>query len=289
MSKSGVEWSHVPGYTGETWNILAGCKDVSPGCLNCYAKRVSHSFETGENPKMQDYFWGTTHTPSKWTGKVNLLSDRLSQPASWKTPRSVFVCSLSDLFNESVPDDFIDQAIGQMALAEKHLFMVLTKRIERAAAYWQDLATRWDALFSASGVSLFAPTPFPPKNIWFGTSIENNKVLSERLEPLISIDCRVRFLSIEPLLEPLTLAPYAAMLKHVRWVIVGGESGANARPFRVEWAEQIQHFCHSQMIPFFMKQLGDLSLYKSGRIFAGKRGHDVDKFPASIQIREFPI
>ena len=212
MNKTGIGW------TDRTWNPVVGCSKISAGCANCYAEELSLRFN---------------FTPSKWTGRnakenVILKPERLTQPSKVKDPQLVFTCSMSDLFHEQVPGEYIGQIFDVMADNPQHQFQVLTKRIE-AALYWNG--------------------DFP-QNMWLGTSVENRDVL-HRIETLQSIDINsVKFLSIEPLLEDLG----TLNLEHIDWVIIGGESGRNFRPMDPAWARNIRDQCKATNIPIFFKQ-----------------------------------
>ena len=220
-----IEW------TDETWNPVTGCNKVSPGCRGCYAERMAARLQAMGNPRYTNGFTVTLHP------------DVLEYPLTWTRPRFVFVCSMSDLFHEDVPAEFIGQVFSVMVRAERHTFQVLTKRPERA-------------LELADGL------PWPG-NVWMGTSVESQDYAEERLERLAGIPARVRFVSAEPLLGPLDLGRWLGDV--VQWVIVGGESGPRARPMRQEWALELLEQCDAAGIPAFLKQLG-------GR--HGKRGGD---------------
>ncbi len=227
--KTGIEWADA------TWNPVVGCSKVSPGCDNCYAIGVSARMIA--NPKVDGY--DGTVAGGDWTGQINLLRDRLDQPLRWKRPRRIFVNSMSDLFHPDVPDEFINDVFGVMAKADWHQFQVLTKRPQRMREYFNR-----------------GPQPtFPPPNVWLGTSIESNHYMF-RSEHLAAIPAAVRFLSLEPLLGPLP----SLDLDNIDWVIVGGESGTNARPMHPEWVLDIRDRCTEANVPFFFKQWGEWTL-----------------------------
>ena len=213
-AKSEIEW------TDATWNPVTGCTKVSPGCAHCYAEAITLRFRRG-GPFL----------PGKTT--IKLHPDRLNLPMSWKAPRRIFVNSMSDLFHDEVPLYFICQVFEVMAQANRHTFQILTKRHERLQAIANQL--KW------------------PPNVWIGVSVENQYWADRRIPPLLTVPAAVRFLSVEPLLKPMTLRPY---LKDLQWVIVGGESGPHARPLQFDWIRDLCAQCQETRVPFFLKQLG---------------------------------
>lgn len=203
-------------WTDEVWNPVTGCSRVSEGCRNCYAERLS--LERG---------WSTLPwTAADAAANVRERPERLRKPFSWKEPRRVFVNSMSDLFHEAIPDDFLARIFVTM-VATPHTYQCLTKRPERAATW---------------------PGPWTER-MWLGASIENRKTLA-RLEPLRASAALVRFLSLEPLLEDLGVLD----LRGIQWVIVGGESGPEFRPMQHEWARSVRDQCVAAGVPFFFKQ-----------------------------------
>jgi protein gp37 len=187
-----------------------------------------------------------------WARKVSLIEEALDDPLKWRRPRTVFVNSMSDLFHEDVPLDFIQRVFAVMSAVPQHTFQVLTKRPERAAQVASSMT--W------------------PDNVWMGTSIEDQRVAS-RLEHLQSIPAHVRFLSLEPLLGPLS----GLSLAGVHWIIVGGESGPHARPMRAEWVREIRDQARAARIPFFFKQWGGKNKKVTGRLLDGRTW---DEMPA---------
>lgn len=284
--KSKIEW------TDTTWNPLHGCSDVSEGCRNCYAKKEAHIHAKHPNPKVAARFEGLTRISGGkvcWTGKVNLHEDKLLEPLKWRKPRRVFVNSQSDLFHESVPFDFVDKVFAVMALCPQHTFQVLTKRPERMAEYWEVArdrvservkALQWMRSVKPDLVREFwRYDEFPLSNVWGGTSIEDQPTADERIPHLLRCPLAVRFLSCEPLLGDvhLRLAHSPDVLRkdgeqgfirgmaeaietiRIHWVIVGGESGANARPMHPDWARSLRDQCVAAGVPFFFKQWGEWS------------------------------
>ncbi len=260
MSESKIEW------TEHTWNPTAGCSLVSPGCTNCYAMKTARRFDG-----MGRGYDGTTQ-PSKggpvWTGVVNLLPERLSIPLKRKKPTTWFVNSMSDLFHESIPFEYIAAVFGVMAACPQHTFQVLTKRPERAREFFEWWGPHaYDAVNDAfrkasgkTGVAVF-PTqrhgmvprrPWPLENVWLGTSVEDQQRADERIPELLRCPAAVRFLSAEPLLGPIVIPP----MSYVDWVIEGGESGPGARPMHPDWARSIRDQCVAAGVPYFHKQNG---------------------------------
>lgn len=262
-----IEW------TDETWNPIVGCSVVSPGCKNCYAMRFAHRLQ---HHAIYEGLTRPTKAGPVWTGKVrrawfdNAKNPRaLTKPLHWRKPRRVFVNSMSDLFHEDVPDEWLNQIFAVMALSSRHTFQVLTKRPERMRDYLTRLARSIEPLETAArnlGYSFewqgHALLPWPIKNIWLGTSVEDQKRADERIPHLLDTPTAVRFLSIEPLLGPVNL-PW---LRHglldknhyniVNWVICGGESGPGARPMHPDWARSLRDQCAAASVPFFFKQWG---------------------------------
>lgn len=203
-----------------TWNPVTGCTKVSAGCKNCYALTMAKRLQAMGVRGYENGF------------EVSLLPDRLQQPLKRVKPTKYFVNSMSDLFHESVPDEFVDSVFEVIARAPHHVFQILTKRHKRLHQYFR--------------------TREVPSNAWLGVSVENRRHGLPRIDYLRTIEAKVRFLSIEPLLEDLGWFD----LEGMHWVIVGGESGPNARPMKREWVDRIQEQCEVASIPFFFKQWG---------------------------------
>ena len=220
--KSTIEW------TDATWNPVTGCSKVSTGCKNCYAERLAARLQAMGNPRYTNGF------------EVTLHQDQLALPFRWKRPKKIFVNSMSDLFHEEVPDDFIFQAFEVMRRADWHLFQILTKRGERLAK--------------------LAPRLPWPDNVWQGVSVENADY-TWRIDSLLKVPSAVRFISVEPLLGPIPNLP----LKGISWVIVGGESGPNYRPVEAGWVREIRDQCLGAKVPFFFKQWGGITPTAGGR------------------------
>jgi protein gp37 len=227
MAKSKIEWTQI------TWNPTTGCNKVSAGCKYCYAEAMSKRLQAMGLAKYADGF------------ALRLHYDELIKPYGWKTPKMVFVNSMSDLFHEGVPISFIQQVFQIMRDNSKHTFQVLTKRAERLARYSADL--KWT------------------DNIWAGVSVEDGQAMY-RIDYLRQTGARIKFLSCEPLLSRLPNLD----LTGIDWVIVGGESGRNPRPMRPEWVMEIQERCEKAGVPFFFKQWGGRNKKQNGRHLNGK-------------------
>jgi len=225
---SKIEWTEV------TWNPVTGCNKVSPGCLHCYAERIAYRFAGMHGyPKRPNHFAVTLHP------------ERLEQPLKWRKPRIVFVNSMSDLFHEEIPIDFIQQVISIMRAAPTHTFQVLTKRSMRLLELNDQIA--W------------------PENLWVGVSVED-KTFTFRIDHLRQTKAKVKFLSFEPLLGAIRHLD----LEDIQWVIVGGESGPKSRPMKEEWVLDIKRNCSDASIPFFFKQWGGVNKKRNGRKLGGR-------------------
>lgn len=246
---SGIEW------TDGTWNFVVGCSPVSSGCAHCYAVRDAHRLGHNPHPRIQAAYGGLTRRLSNgklaWTGTVRFLPERLRLPLRVQTPQRFFVNSESDLFHEHVATRHLCAAFAVMREASWHTFQILTKRSERLH-------------------ELDAQLVWPP-NVWMGVSVENNAA-RHRITDLQRSGARVKFLSIEPLLEPLPDLD----LDGIDWVIVGGESGPGARPMQESWVTDLRDQCDRAGVAFFFKQWGGVHKKKTGRILDGRT---YDDFP----------
>jgi protein gp37 len=227
VSASRIEWTEV------TWNPVTGCSKISAGCANCYAERMARRLQAMGQRNYARGFQVTTH------------EEMLERPLTWARPSTVFVNSMSDLFHEDVPADFIARVFAVMDAAQRHTFQVLTKRSGRLAA-------------------LAAVLPWPG-NVWAGVSVESADYL-RRIDDLRLVPAVVRFVSLEPLLGPLP----ALDLTGIDWVIVGGESGPGARPVDPDWVREIRDQCLSAGVPFFFKQWGGTRKKAAGRLLDGR-------------------
>lgn len=242
--KSKIEW------TDATWNPVRGCTKVSPGCVRCYAETLAERFR------------GVAGHPFEFGFDLRLVPDKLGDPIRWSKPKKIFVNSMSDLFHEDVPDDYIEKISRVMLAADWHIYQVLTKRADRMAALLQG------KLREAAKAA----------HIWWGVSVENRKHGLPRIDKLRSAEPTVAFLSVEPLLEDLGKID----LSGIDWVIVGGESGSCARPMSSEWVRSIRDQCRGAGIPFFFKQWGGVKKSQTGRELDGRT---YDEFPDYTESR----
>lgn len=244
MAETSIEW------TDATWNPVAGCSVISPGCTNCYAMRMAARLEA----MAVDKYRGLTRRSggrAVWTGRVRLDRQALAKPKSWSKPRRIFVNSMSDLFHEAVPTEFVRAVWQTMKATPQHTYQILTKRPDRMAE--------------------IVPALPLLKNVWLGTSVENSDYLS-RIEQLRHVPAAVRFISFEPLIGSVA----GADLKDIHWAIVGGESGPKARPMSENWVDEIEALCRQHGAAFFFKQWGGKNKKAAGRAY---RGDTYDEMP----------
>lgn len=264
MSDTKIEW------TNKTWNCVRGCSLVSQGCKRCYAMKQAHRMSGPGG--LYEGLTVLNSTGPTWTGKVVCDESKLEDPLHWKKPARIFVNSMSDLFHEDVPFEFIDKVFAVMALCPQHTFQILTKRPARmleylvsrskSANYWKNGVPRGFAL-DWNGISLVR---FPLPHVWFGVSVEDRKTWLERGEILKQVPAAVRFISYEPALDSLETVD----LSGIQWVIVGGESGPGARPMHPDWARCIRDQCIAAGVPFFFKQWGGVHKKAAGRLLDGR-------------------
>jgi len=240
--KSKIEW------TDATWNPVRGCAKISPGCAHCYAETFAERFR------------GVPGHPFEHGFDLRLVPDKLGEPLRWAVPRMIFVNSMSDLFHDAVPDDYIVSVTRVMCAAKWHTYQVLTKRPRRMAEL---LKTKLRFAGEAC-------------HIWWGVSVENRQHGLPRIDQLREAPVQVRFLSIEPLLEDLG----RFSLKAIDWVIVGGESGARARPMKPEWVRSIREQCVRSKVAFFFKQWGGVRKSETGRSLDGRT---YNEFPDRVE------
>jgi protein gp37 len=226
-AQSSIEW------TESTWNPLTGCTKISPGCKNCYAERMAKRLHAMGQPNYANGF------------NLTLQAHVLGLPLMWKKPQMIFVNSMSDLFHEDVPLEFIIKVFDVMHKASWHTFQVLTKRSERLLEL--SASINW------------------PRNVWMGVSVENRRY-TYRIEHLLFTQASIKFLSLEPLLGPIP----NLILSGINWVIVGGESGPGARPIEENWVLNIRDQCLNSKVPFFFKQWGGVRKKKRGRLLQGQ-------------------
>lgn len=250
MAASDIEWTEA------TWNPIAGCTIVSPGCTNCYAMRMAARLQAMGMAK----YAGTTRKSGRrhvWTGKMNVDQRVLSAPLTWRKPQRIFVNSMSDLFHEMVHEPFIREVWDVMGRAHWHTFQILTKRPERMLH-----------ALSNSDFPILA-------NVWLGTSVENEDFV-DRIEVLRRVPAAIRFVSFEPLLGPITDPD----LSGIHWAIVGGESGPRARPMNVAWVNSLHESCGRQGVAFFFKQWGGTRKKSTGRILNDRTWDDYPSMAA---------
>jgi protein gp37 len=229
-----IEW------TDTTWNPVTGCTEVTPGCDNCYAKTFAERWR------------GIPGHPFERGFDVVLRPERVAQPLTWRKPRKVFVNSMSDLFHDQVPDEFIAQVFSVMARTPEHTYQLLTKRHGRMRSLlnrpsFRDAVAAWGA-------------GWPLRNLWIGVSVEDQQRANLRIPALIDTPAWIRWLSCEPLLGPVDLARTdkdTLVDGGIDWVVVGGESGPGARPMHPDWARNLRDQCRFATVPFFFKQWGE--------------------------------
>ena len=226
-TKTGIQW------TDATWNPVTGCTKISPGCKNCYAERLSKRLQA---------MWVINYANGF---ELTIQEHMLTRPLGWKKSKMIFVNSMSDLFHKDIPTAYIKRVFETMNQAHWHQFQVLTKRSERLLEISHEL--NWT------------------DNIWMGVSVENDDY-KIRIDHLRKTDAKIKFLSIEPLLGPVTNMD----LEGIDWVIVGGESGPGAREIKSEWVIDIKNQCEKSKVAFFFKQWGGVNKKKTGRLLEGR-------------------
>jgi protein gp37 len=238
--KSAIEW------TESTWNPITGCTKISPGCKHCYAERMADRLQAMGHQNYRNGF------------ALTLQPQMLELPLRWKTPQTIFVNSMSDLFHESVPIEYIELVFDVMRRAHWHRFQVLTKRSEQLA-------------------ELAPQLPWEP-HIWMGVSVESARYRG-RIDELRRTGARIKFLSLEPLLGPLPELD----LRGIHWVIVGGESGPGARPMKPAWARDLRDQCRRTRVPFFFKQWGGTNKKLTGRVLDGRTWDEMPAHKISVR------
>lgn len=245
MSK--IEW------TEETWNPTTGCNKVSRGCTNCYAETMAKRLQAMGTPGYENGF------------EFTIMPKRLDQPLKKKKPTKYFVNSMSDLFHKKMPEEFLDRIIDVIEQTPRHIYQILTKREDRMFEYFSEREI--------------------PKNIWLGVTVEDKKKGLPRIDKLRNLNAKIKFLSVEPLLEDLGKVNF----KGIDWVIVGGESGPKARPMKEEWAVNIKEQCLEQNVEFFFKQWGTWGMdgvrrskKSNGRKLEGKEWNNYPKYETLV-------
>lgn len=286
-NNSAIEW------TDTTWNPLAGCTRASSGCDHCYAATMARRLEAMalsdiENGKSAgrkvNYIGLTSKTKNgnvAFNGKIALVPGALQDPYTWKTPRLVFVNSMSDLFHKDVPFEYVARVYDVMRITPKHTYQVLTKRPVRAVEFYREYPQFADL-----------------KNIWFGTSVEDQTTADERIPELLKVPSVTRFLSCEPLLDKVCLQDYldckwdpeiydpvtgrngsftVTSSSQIHWVVAGGESGPKARPIEADWVRSLRDQCTTSKVAFFFKQWGGKNKKQSGRLLDGRTWDEMPK------------
>lgn len=260
-------------WTDEAWNPIRArwrdrrgyhCEPVSPGCRYCYAEGINRRVGTGLSyrPAL------LAREPSFAGVHLELDGPVLRRPLLWQRRRMIFVCSMTDLFGSFVELEWIGAVVDVIEATERHIYQVLTKRADRLLEFATSFARAGGA--------------WPPPNAWIGVSIEDRRRWDERVPVLREVPAALRWLSLEPLLEPLGEIDLAG----IGWVVAGGESGAQARPYDLEWARRLRDQCAEQGVPFFHKQLGT----RLARAFEGRatKGEEMVYWPADLRVRERP-
>jgi protein gp37 len=248
--RSTIEW------TDATWNPVRGCTKISPGCKHCYAETFAERFR------------GVPRHPFEQGFDLRLVPEKLEVPLKWRTPKRIFVNSMSDLFHDDIPSEYIAKVGRMMEAAHWHTYQILTKRHDRMRELLS-AELNWMAAL---------------RHVWFGVSVEDREHGLPRIKSLQRTPASVRFLSIEPLLEDLGRID----LRKIDWVIVGGESGHGARPMREDWVRSILHQCKAAEVPFFFKQWGGVRKHKAGRQLDGRTYDDVPALTPSTSGARFP-
>jgi protein gp37 len=260
-ANSGIAWCD------STWNPIRGCSIASTGCASCYAVPMAARLERMTDGKS---YVGLTEKSkggqTLWTGKIEVAPDHVwEQPMHWRTPKRIFVNSMSDLFHPGVPDGVIDRVFATAALCPQHTFIILTKRsdrMKRRGCDWRHSVAR---------------------NVWLGVSCENQETADERIPDLLATPAAVRVVSAEPLLGRIDLRPYLEYRPAIDWVIVGGESGPRARHCEERWIREVRHDCSRTHVAFFLKQIGSNATHLRDR-----KGADPSEWPADLRVQEFP-
>lgn len=276
--KTKIEWTEY------SWNPIRGCSRVSDGCRNCYAEdqaaRIIEQDRDRGVPEGEGAYDGLLAKGGPWNGEIKLVPELLDQPVRWTKPRFIFVNSMSDLFHENIPEDFIQRIFAIMAAAPHHTFQVLTKRAERMRSILSSKDARWiaEGLNQLTWEGVLSPgahhVTWPLPNLWLGVSVENQSAADERVPQLLETPAAIRWLSMEPLLGPVDLARAGAIAYDsvgdltpgtgdafgfglVDWIVVGGESGPDARPMHPKWARDLRDQCASADVPYLFKQWGE--------------------------------
>lgn len=332
MGETSIEWTRGDdGALGKTWNPVRGCARVSAGCQSCYAERQAHRFSGTGQP-----YEGLTvlgkHGP-RWSGRARFVPEMLDAPLRWRKPRRVFVNSMSDLFHEDITDEQIAAVFGVMAACPRHTFQVLTKRPERMVEWFAWIANEAEPVDQSPGAAVICgihasnacadvdylglPSVWPLPNVWLGVSCEDQQRTNERIPLLLQCPAAVRFVSAEPLIEPVDFGRWLDYRTHRKcarckavcadglacshcgqhaqasaaldWIIAGGESGPGARECNDAWLRSIVQQCRATSVPVFVKQLGS-HVIQGGELRrkADRKGGDPREWPHDLRVRQFP-
>lgn len=251
--ETGIEWAD------STWNPIRGCSRVSEGCRNCYAEGIAarfsgrgHAYEGLATFKTIGEGTPEEHVEPRWTGEVRFIENHLRDPLKWKEPAKIFVNSMSDLFHPSVRDEWIADIFDVMARAPQHTYLILTKRPDRM----RDVLKAWaDPQVSSTFEKAHSQT-WPPRNWWFGVSVEDQETADHRIIVLAQTIAAVRWVSYEPALGPVNWSAFKRFMA-IDWLVAGGESGPRARPMNPQWAREARDICRQTGVPFFFKQWGE--------------------------------
>lgn len=242
-----IEWTHNPAWgKGETWNPIAGCTKCSPGCDNCYAERMAKRLKA-----MGRWHYENVVDAEGWTGKIKYNTAAMQKPLCWRKPRTVFVCSMSDLFHRDVTFGDVNRIMHMVRQCTQHVFIALTKRAERQRYYWSEIA--YDRF---------------PCNLITGVTCCTQEELDRSVPILLDTPATCRMVSIEPMLGQIHIEN--EWMRALDWIILGGESGPGARPMKPEWVRQVRDQSRFFGTPFLFKQWGGTNKKKAGRLLDGK-------------------
>jgi len=315
--------SKIP-WTESTWNPFRGCMDASPGCKNCYAKRMAARNLPGhKSPTTGEPFAIMTSAGPRWTGKVELIESQMDIPLRWRRPRRIFVNSMSDTWHKGFLYEQVADVVETTMAAPQHTYLFLTKRPALAREFWDKFYSQYnkaeldaETMDDCAGRTHRAWPPAPFRNVWMGASAEDQQRFDERVEHLRATPAAVRWLSLEPLLVPIDLK---GKLDGIHWVVVGGESGPGARPCDIQWIRDIVRQCREAGVACFVKQLGASPVIGAcrqhhwdfggaiGRVarfsaldkakpssglwlihFVDRPGADPAEWPLDLRVREYP-
>jgi len=289
-------------WTDETINPIVGCSRISAGCQNCYAASAAKSARLQQFPQYQKV--------ANWNGTTEFVENQLHKPYQWKKSKRIFLGSMTDLFHENTPFSWLEEIMAMVEETPQHTYQILTKRPQRMIEFFD----WYSALCSDESIGDIKWRM--PDNIWLGVSCENQAMADKRIPLLLEIPAKVRFLSCEPLLEPLDLSKFLPIEwseiaedwieswpgvgsynvnDYPNWIIVGGESGTGARPCHVDWIRDIASQCQSAKVPVFVKQLGSnvisspyIDGVKSHYKLKDRKGADINEFPDDLRLQQFP-